>query len=129
MPNLRRARIYAPVTLLGYECCARKMSEVQRNKGLPATIPLNGKQSATARREPVMPIYRFLKEDNFDQDTVDRMTAAYEAALKLAGLDDRAHVVAEMVARKIIRLVHEGENDPPRMCARALKELGIPIAE
>lgn len=76
-----------------------------------------------------MPLYQFLREAAFDQADIDRMVAAYEAALKLLGMTDRNDPVCELVAKKIIEIDRNGEHDPPRMCARALKELGIPLRE
>ena len=44
-----------------------------------------------------MPIRRLLHEGAFDQDDIDRMTTAYEAALKLLRLVDRNDPVTEIV--------------------------------
>lgn len=55
------------------------------------------------------------------------MTAAYEAALRALRLKDRSDPITELIARKIIEIVRSGEHDPPRICARAIKELGIPL--
>jgi hypothetical protein len=74
-----------------------------------------------------MAIYRLLQEAAFSPDDVSRMTAAYEAALRLLRLTDRTDPVTEIVAKKIIEVTRNGERDPPRICARALKELGIPL--
>jgi len=57
------------------------------------------------------------------------MTAAYEAALQLLKLVDRTDPLTEMVAKKIIEIFRNGERDPPHLCARALKELGVPLPE
>ncbi len=76
-----------------------------------------------------MALYRLLDEGSFDQADIDRMTAAYEAALQLLRLKDRNDPITEIVAAKIIQITRLGERDPPRICARALKELGIPLPE
>jgi hypothetical protein len=76
-----------------------------------------------------MAIRRLLAEASFDQADIDRMTAAYEAALQLLRLKDRSDPITELLAAKIIQVTRLGEHDPPRICARALKELGIPIPE
>jgi len=57
------------------------------------------------------------------------MTKAYEAALQLLRLTDRHDPVTEIVAKKIIEVTRAGERDPPKICARAIKELGIPLPE
>ena len=76
-----------------------------------------------------MAIYRLLREAAFSPEDVSRMTAAYEAALRLLRLTDRTDPVTEIVARKIIEVTRLGEHDPPRICARTLKELGIPLGD
>ena len=50
-------------------------------------------------------------------------------ALQLLRLVDRTDPVTEIVAKKIIEVARSGETDPPRICARALKELGIQLPE
>lgn len=74
-----------------------------------------------------MAIQRLLTEGSFDPDDVRRLTAAYEGALDLLRLQDRRDPVTELIAAKIIQVYRLGERDPPRICARALKELGVPI--
>ena len=76
-----------------------------------------------------MALHRQLCEVSFDQTDIDHMTAAYEAALQLLRLKDRSDPVTEIVAAKIIQVTQLGETDPPRICARALKELGIPLPD
>jgi hypothetical protein len=76
-----------------------------------------------------MAIYRLLQEAAFSPEDISRMTAAYEAALRLLRLTDRTDPVTEIVAKKIIEVTRSGERDPPRICARALKELGIPLSD
>jgi hypothetical protein len=76
-----------------------------------------------------MPISKLATEAAFGPDDIARLTAAYEAALQLLRLTDRTDPVTEIVAKKIIEVAHAGERDPPRICARALQELGIPLPE
>lgn len=76
-----------------------------------------------------MALYRQLAEAAFDQKDIDRMTAAYEAALQLLRLKNRDDPIAELIAAKIIQVTRLGESDPPRICARALQELGIPLPD
>ena len=76
-----------------------------------------------------MAIYSLLLKDvsTFDPDEIRRMTTAYEAALKLLQLQDRGDPVTELIAKKIIEVTRSGESDTAQMCARSLKELGIPL--
>lgn len=76
-----------------------------------------------------MALYRQLAEAAFDQKDIDRMTSAYEAALQLLRLENRDDPIAELIAAKIIQVTQLGESDPPRICARALQELGIPLPD
>lgn len=76
-----------------------------------------------------MALYRQLAEAAFDQKDIDRMTAAYEAALQLLRLKNRDDPIAELIAAKIIQVTRLGESDSPRICARALQELGIPLPD
>ena len=57
------------------------------------------------------------------------MTAAYEAALQLLRLKDRDDPLGELIGAKIIQVFRSGECDPPRIYARALRELGIELPE
>ena len=52
---------------------------------------------------------------------------AYEAALELLRPKDRTDAVKEVVAKKIFEIARSGERDAPKICARALIELGLPI--
>jgi len=74
-----------------------------------------------------MPIGRLLGEGTFDPADINRMTAAYEAALQLLRLKDRDDPLCELIAAKIIQVFRSGEHDPSHLCARALRELGIEL--
>jgi hypothetical protein len=76
-----------------------------------------------------MAINRLLREVAFSPEEIARMAAAYEAALQLLRLTDRNDPVTEIIAKKIIEVTRAGECDPPRICAQALKELGIELPE
>jgi hypothetical protein len=76
-----------------------------------------------------MAIYRLVREAAFDQADIDRMAAAYEAALTALRLVDRDDPITELIAKKIIEIARAGERDPPSICVRALKELGVPVPE
>ena len=78
-------------------------------------------------RGPIVPIARLLRSGTFDPADIDRITAAYEAALQLLRLVDRNDSICELLAAKIIEVFRAGESDPPRLCARALKELGVDL--
>jgi hypothetical protein len=73
-----------------------------------------------------LPLYRLLREASFDQADISCMTRAYEAALSLLRAKDQTDAIKELIAKKGIEITRTGEHDPPRICARALKELGLP---
>ena len=76
-----------------------------------------------------MAIYRLLQDAPFTLEEVARIAAAYEGALQLLRLTDRDDPVTQIVAKKIIEVAQSGVKDPPHMCARALKELGIELPD
>ena len=76
-----------------------------------------------------MAIYRLLRELKFGPEETERITAAYEAALKLLRLSDRTDPITELVAEKIIDATYKGEHDPTRICIRVLSELGVSLPE
>lgn len=48
------------------------------------------------------------------------MTTAYEDALRVLGLIDRADPMTEILAKKIIEIAQTGERDPAQIRARAV---------
>jgi hypothetical protein len=70
-----------------------------------------------------------LQEASFGPEEIKGLTLAYEATLALLHLKDGTDPVCELIAAKIIKVYREGERDPARICARAIKDLGIPMPE
>jgi len=70
-----------------------------------------------------------LQEASFGPEEIKGLTLAYEATLALLHLKDRTDPVCELIAVKIIKVYREGERDPPRICVRAIRELGIPVPQ
>ena len=65
-----------------------------------------------------MAIYRLLQKATWDQADIDRMTAAYEAALKALRLADRTDPLTEMICQKDHRGNPERrEGLDPHLCA------------
>ena len=81
----------------------------------------------SGRAGACVPIHRLLLQGSFDPVDIERLTAAYNAALELLRLKDKTDPICELIAAKIIVVYRSGERDPARLCARALKELGVPI--
>ena len=76
-----------------------------------------------------MPIQRLLCEASFKPEDIARLSLAYDAALELLRLHDRNDPICELLAAKIIAIYRLGERRSPHICARALKELGVPLPE
>ncbi|HVI65327.1 MAG TPA: hypothetical protein VM910_22495 [Bradyrhizobium sp.] len=71
-----------------------------------------------------MPIRSSLERDHsFGPEDIARLSAAFETALGKLGLVDRKDPATTAVAKLIIELAKEGERDPERLCALALKQL------
>jgi hypothetical protein len=71
-------------------------------------------------------IYRLLQNQAFEPDDIERMTVAYEAALKVLRLANRSDPITEIVAERIIAIAQTGMRDPAKLCAAALKDFDIP---
>jgi hypothetical protein len=54
-------------------------------------------------------IYRLIRESVFEPEAIERMTTAYEQALKVLQLTDRQDPITELVAREIIAFAEMGE--------------------
>ena len=68
-----------------------------------------------------MPIRQFLGTgDVLQPDDMAVMNAAYSAALTKLGLTDRRDPLVEIVGRRIVKAVVDGERDPMR-----LTEIGV----
>lgn len=76
-----------------------------------------------------MPIRRLLRECSFDPDQVSGLVSAYEAALELLPPKDQTDAVKELIAKQVFEIARTGERDPPKICARALIALGLPLIE
>lgn len=75
-----------------------------------------------------MTIIPLLREGAFSPEDIARMTTAYDAAIRLLPVTERSDPIKERIASKIIEVTRQGERDPPRICARALQELGIALS-
>ena len=73
-----------------------------------------------------MAIYRLLQGKALDPEDIKRVSAAYESALKVLQLLNREDPVTETVAKRIFEVWQTGVHDPAKICAIALKQLGIP---
>jgi len=64
----------------------------------------------------VMPIRQFLGTDDVVQaDDLAIMNTAFASALRKLGLTDRRDPLVEIVGRRIVQAVLDGERDPERL--------------
>jgi hypothetical protein len=71
-----------------------------------------------------MPMTSFLGGQAFPAETLVSMGIAFDQACKTLGLADRSDSLTALVASKIIAAAQDGERDPDRLCAQALRALG-----
>ncbi|MBX9827630.1 MAG: hypothetical protein K2Y27_21870 [Xanthobacteraceae bacterium] len=76
-----------------------------------------------------MAIYRLFQEAAFGLEETERMQVAYESALKLLRLSDRADPITELIAKKIVEAIRKGGHDPAETCTRVLSDLGVSSPE
>jgi hypothetical protein len=71
-----------------------------------------------------MPIRSVLKDDHaFSPEDVTAITNAFENCLSKLGLRDRTDPATMAVAKVVIELAKQGERDPERLCAGAIKHI------
>jgi hypothetical protein len=71
---------------------------------------------------PYMPILRLLRENPYGPRDIEVMTKAYEEALRLLNIVDRAGPLAETIALRTIALFSGGETDVSIIARAATKE-------
>ncbi|TWB93125.1 hypothetical protein FBZ93_111164 [Bradyrhizobium macuxiense] len=72
-----------------------------------------------------MPISRFLQGSKLNPEEIERLNSAYVQTLRSLGLVDRNDPIAELVARKILKIGAAGVRDPAEISKLAVKQLGI----
>ncbi|MDI4234754.1 hypothetical protein OZ411_18280 [Bradyrhizobium sp. Arg237L] len=73
-----------------------------------------------------MAIYRILQNSALGSEEITRLSAAYERALRMVGVQDRSDPLTELIAKKIIEVAQTGLKDPAEICVRVLEELRLP---
>jgi hypothetical protein len=119
------------------ECPSFELTRYRKQKGADSRnhrkfLGIDDRETACAPAAVgvlVVAIYRLLQNSPFGPAEIKRMTDAYEHALHALRITDRSHPMNESIAMKIIAITQTGEHDPQRIAARAIKELGIPMAE
>ena len=73
-----------------------------------------------------MTIHRLIQNLAFNQDDIERLTAAYEEALRALHISDRDDPVNEVIARRIVEGARAGVRDIDALCQMAIKDLMVP---
>ena len=73
-----------------------------------------------------MPIYRLLKDTEFEPEAVEAMGRAYEDVLTELQLLDRNDPFTEIVAKKVIQVASTGVHDPAEIRKQVLSVLAQP---
>ena len=69
-----------------------------------------------------MPIRQYLGSDaSFGPEDLTAMGTAFSEARRILGLNDLTEPHVELLGRMIVRAALEGERDPARLCARAVR--------
>lgn len=71
-----------------------------------------------------MSIYGLLQNSGLERRRIKSVATAYEDALRMLGLKDRRDPLTALLASKLIEAAQAGEDDPARIRARAIAELG-----
>jgi hypothetical protein len=70
-----------------------------------------------------MLITPFLRNEAFDPETIEDMSAAFTDACKTLGLIDRADPLTELVAQRVIQLAQRGVCTQAELYAMTVKDL------
>jgi hypothetical protein len=67
-----------------------------------------------------------LQKSAFGPDDIQRLSMAYESALRALELNNRADPITEIIAKRIIGAAQIRLRDPDSLCATAIKDLRVP---
>jgi hypothetical protein len=70
-------------------------------------------------------IHRLLQNVALGPEEIDRLSKAYEQALRTIGVKERGDPLTELIAKKIIEIGKTGLKDPAKISAQAIKELRL----
>ena len=73
-----------------------------------------------------MAINRLLQSSAFGPEDIERLSTAYEEALRLLQLSDRSDPITQIIAERIIQAAQTGVHEPSEICRLAIKDLRVP---
>jgi hypothetical protein len=71
------------------------------------------------------PIRQFLEAEAFDPESPQQMSAALADACRALGLKLKDDPATRLIAKRIIKRAREGERNPERLRAAALKDFTV----
>jgi hypothetical protein len=71
-------------------------------------------------------IYQFFRTLSLDPEEIEKLSTAYEDALRTLQLSNRSDRIVTIVAERIIQAAKTGVRDPAQLCAIAIKDLRVP---
>jgi hypothetical protein len=71
-------------------------------------------------------MHRLLQTLAFDLDGIERLSVAYEDALRALEISDRSDRITEIIAQRIIEAARRGVRDPVDLCRIAIQDLRVP---
>lgn len=71
-------------------------------------------------------IYRLFKNAAFGPEDIQRLSTAYEEALRVLASTDRDDPIMQIIAKRIIEVAQTGAGDPAMLCAIAIKDVLVP---
>jgi hypothetical protein len=71
-------------------------------------------------------IHQFFRTLSLDPEEIERLTIAYEDALRALQLSNRTDPITTIIAERIIEAAKTGERDPAKLCVTAIKDLRVP---
>jgi hypothetical protein len=72
-----------------------------------------------------VPIAALFRQASADPAVTSLMALAFERACRSLHDTGQPEIVRELLAERIVQLVHEGEREPKQLCEKVLKTFGI----
>jgi hypothetical protein len=71
-------------------------------------------------------IYQLIRTLSLDPEEIQKLTLAYENALRALELSNRTDPVTTIIAQRIVEAAKTGVRDPDQLCTMAIKDLRVP---
>jgi hypothetical protein len=71
-------------------------------------------------------IYQLIRTLSLNPEEIEKVTLAYENALRALELSNRTDSITTIIAERIVEAAKTGVRDPDQLCAMAIKDLRVP---